>query len=37
VSGDSNVTFDGRPVARDGDKLSCGAVLIASQRKTDSA
>jgi uncharacterized Zn-binding protein involved in type VI secretion len=37
VSGDPNVVFDGKPVARDGDKLSCGAVLIASQRQTDSA
>lgn len=36
VSGDPNVTFGGRPVARDGDKLSCGAVLVASQRQTDS-
>lgn len=31
VSGDPTVIVDGQPVARDGDKTACGAVLIASQ------
>lgn len=36
VTGDSNVKYDGRPVARDGDKLACGASLIAGQANTGS-
>lgn len=32
VSGDSSYLVDGKPVARDGDKTGCGAVLIASQQ-----
>lgn len=36
VTGDSNVKYAGEPVARDGDKLACGATLIASQSKTGS-
>jgi len=36
VTGDSNVKYDGRPVARDGDKVACGASLIASQADTGS-
>jgi len=36
VSGDANVTFDGMAAAREGDKLSCGAVLIAQQQATGS-
>lgn len=34
VSGDPTVIIDGMPVARDGDKTACGAVLIASQGAT---
>lgn len=36
VSGDGSVTFDGKATAREGDKLSCGAVLIAKQQSTGS-
>jgi uncharacterized Zn-binding protein involved in type VI secretion len=32
ASGDPTMLVDGRPVARDGDKTSCGATLIASQQ-----
>ncbi|HEY4317359.1 MAG TPA: PAAR domain-containing protein [Herbaspirillum sp.] len=35
-TGDVTLTIDGAPVARDGDKASCGAILIASQRNTTS-
>ncbi|MET3119213.1 putative Zn-binding protein involved in type VI secretion [Undibacterium sp. GrIS 1.8] len=34
VSGDQTFIVDGKPVARDGDKTGCGAVLIASQQAT---
>ncbi|AQR68823.1 MULTISPECIES: PAAR domain-containing protein [Janthinobacterium] len=34
VSGDSSFIVDGKPVARHGDKTSCGALLIASQQAT---
>ncbi|ALU91128.1 paar motif family protein [Herbaspirillum rubrisubalbicans M1] len=34
VSGDATMVVDGSPVARDGDKTACGAVLIASQAST---
>ena len=34
VSGDTSCIIDGKPVARHGDKTSCGAVLIASQQAT---
>ncbi|WP_124950406.1 PAAR domain-containing protein [Sulfuriferula thiophila] len=34
VSGDPTIIVDGKPVARDGDKTACGAVLIASQGMT---
>ena len=34
VSGDASWIVDGKPVARHGDKTSCGAVLIASQQAT---
>lgn len=34
VTGDPTVIVDGKPVARDGDKTACGAVLIASQGAT---
>ena len=34
VTGDATVIVDGKPVARDGDKTACGAVLIASQGMT---
>ncbi|MBW3511533.1 MULTISPECIES: PAAR domain-containing protein [Janthinobacterium] len=34
VSGDSSLIVDGKPVARHGDKTSCGALLIASQQAT---
>lgn len=34
VSGDASLIVDGKPVARNGDKTSCGAVLIASQQAT---
>ena len=36
VSGDLTVIIDGQPVARDGDKIECGAVLIANQSMTTS-
>lgn len=31
VSGDESLIVDGKPAARAGDKVGCGAVLIASQ------
>jgi uncharacterized Zn-binding protein involved in type VI secretion len=31
VSGDTTMIVDGQPLARHGDKTSCGATLIASQ------
>lgn len=34
ASGDASWIVDGKPVARNGDKTSCGAVLIASQQAT---
>ncbi|MET0320174.1 MAG: PAAR domain-containing protein [Duganella sp.] len=34
VSGDATMIVDGQPVARHGDKVSCGATLIASQQAT---
>jgi len=34
VSGDASLIVDGKPVARHGDKTSCGATLIASQQAT---
>jgi uncharacterized Zn-binding protein involved in type VI secretion len=34
VSGDTTLIVDGKPAARDGDKTSCGAVLIAGQQST---
>lgn len=34
VTGDPKVIVDGKPVARDGDKTACGAILIASQGAT---
>jgi uncharacterized Zn-binding protein involved in type VI secretion len=34
ASGDSTLIIDGKPAARDGDKTSCGAVLIAGQQNT---
>jgi uncharacterized Zn-binding protein involved in type VI secretion len=34
ASGDMTLIVDGNPVARDGDKTACGAVLIASQQAT---
>jgi len=34
VSGDASMIVDGKPVARHGDKTSCGATLIASQQAT---
>ena len=34
VKTDLNVTFDGRPVASDGDLTACGATLIASSSGT---
>jgi uncharacterized Zn-binding protein involved in type VI secretion len=36
VTGDSNVKYDSQFVAREGDKLACGASLIVSQAKTGS-
>jgi uncharacterized Zn-binding protein involved in type VI secretion len=36
VSGDANVTFKGKDAARDGDRMSCGAVLITEQYATGS-
>jgi uncharacterized Zn-binding protein involved in type VI secretion len=32
ASGDPTMLVDGKPVARHGDKTSCGATLIASQQ-----
>jgi uncharacterized Zn-binding protein involved in type VI secretion len=37
VSGDPTLVVDGKPVARHGDKTSCGATLIASQQNTTDA
>lgn len=34
ATGDNSLIVDGRAVARDGDKIGCGAVLIASQHAT---
>lgn len=34
ASGDATTIVDGKPVARDGDKTACGAVLVASQQAT---
>ena len=34
ASGDSTLIIDGKPAARDGDKTSCGAILIAGQQST---
>ena len=34
VSGDNTLIVDGKPVARHGDKTSCGASLIASQQNS---
>lgn len=34
VGGDATMLVDGKPVARHGDKTSCGAVLIASQQSS---
>ena len=34
VSGDNTLIIDGKPVARHGDKTSCGAMLIASQQNS---
>jgi uncharacterized Zn-binding protein involved in type VI secretion len=34
ISGDATLIIDGKPAARDGDKTSCGAVLIAGQQRT---
>lgn len=34
ISGDATLIVDGKPAARDGDKTSCGAVLIAGQQST---
>jgi uncharacterized Zn-binding protein involved in type VI secretion len=31
VTGDASMLIDGKPVARHGDKTSCGASLIATQ------
>lgn len=36
ATGDPNVRVQGRSAARDGDKLACGATLIASQSQTGS-
>ena len=33
-SGDPSMLVDGKPVARHGDKTSCGATLIAAQQAT---
>jgi len=33
-SGDVTMIVDGKPAARHGDKVSCGAVLIAGQQNT---
>jgi uncharacterized Zn-binding protein involved in type VI secretion len=37
TSGDQTLIVDGKPVARHGDKTSCGATLIASQQNTTDA
>jgi uncharacterized Zn-binding protein involved in type VI secretion len=34
ISGDATLIIDGKPATRDGDKTSCGAVLIAGQQST---
>ena len=34
ASGDLTMIVDGKPAARDGDKTSCGALLIAGQQVT---
>ncbi len=34
ASGDMTLIVDGKPVARHGDKTSCGALLIAGQQNT---
>ena len=34
ITGDNSLIVDGMPVARDGDKIACGAVLIPSQKAT---
>ena len=34
ASGDQTMIVDGKPAARDGDKTSCGATLIAGQQAT---
>jgi uncharacterized Zn-binding protein involved in type VI secretion len=34
VSGDTTFIVDGKPAARHGDKIGCGAVLIAGQQVT---
>lgn len=34
VTGDASLLIDGKPVAREGDKTSCGATLIATQSST---
>ncbi len=34
ATGDATMLVDGRPAARDGDKTSCGATLIASQQNS---
>ncbi|SFU83889.1 PAAR domain-containing protein [Pseudoduganella namucuonensis] len=34
VTGDATMLVDGQPAARQGDKTSCGASLIASQQAT---
>ncbi len=37
VGGDPTLVVDGKPVARHGDKTSCGATLVASQQNTTDA
>lgn len=37
VSGDSSLIVDGKAVARAGDRIGCGASLIASQQQTTDA
>ncbi|MFA5983589.1 MAG: PAAR domain-containing protein [Methylococcaceae bacterium] len=34
VSGDNSLIVEGKAVARNGDKIACGAALIASQNAT---
>ena len=34
ATGDATMLVDGKPAARQGDKTSCGATLIASQQAT---